>query len=269
MVKNLSFKIYLPLIGIFFGNSVNAQCNIVDSFSENFDTYTAPESIVPTCWDRIALNGASQIISSTSPASGTGQIYQFGYGSGKTSIVIFPKLSNVNAGTHHFKFKAKANSGGGFLEFGYITDISDASTFVVLKQVIITNSTYDSTAEKTITVPTTIPADVRLGIRNNGATFAGYYWDDAVWEPIPNLGTHEAIDLSTVKVYPNPVQDILNISDVRDVKSITITDAVGRMVKFIEKPSTVLQVNDLEKGIYFVALHYKNGSNTSTKIIKK
>ncbi len=270
MIKNLSFKICFPFLGILAGTSfTNAQCSVVHSFSENFDTYNAPESIVPTCWDRIALNGANQIISSTQPASGTGQIYQNGYGAGKITIVIMPKISNINTGTHQFKFKAKANSGGGFLDFGYITDATDASTFVILKQVPITNSSYDATAERTIAVPTTVPANARLAIRNDGSTFAGYYWDDASWEPIPNLGTNESKVSNNVKVYPNPFNESIHISEIKDVKTITITDVVGRLVQTIEKAATTLDVNRLEKGIYFVTLHYKNGTNSSFKTIKQ
>lgn len=268
MVKNLYFKICLPVIGILGGISfMNAQCSALNSFSENFDTYSSPNSIVPDCWERITLNGASQIISSSQPASGTSQIYQFGYGAGKVSLVILPKLTNVNAGTHRFRFKVKANSAG-LLEFGYMTDPADASTFVVLENINITNSTYDSSSERSFTVPTSIPLTARLAIRNPGTSFAGHYWDDAVWEPIPNLGTHE-ISLNKAKTYPNPFNDVLNISDVKDVQTITISDSVGRLIKTVEKPVTTLQVSDLESGVYFITLQYKNGTNTSFKAIKK
>ncbi|MFP3592717.1 T9SS type A sorting domain-containing protein [Chryseobacterium sp. SIMBA_038] len=258
----------LPLIGFLCTSFVSAQCNALDSFSENFDTYASPNSIVPSCWERIALNGASQIISSTQPASGTSQIYQFGYGTGKVSLVILPKLTNVNKGTHRFRFKVKANSAG-FLEFGYMTDPADASTFVVLENITITNTTYDSSSERIFTVPTSVPSTARLAVRNPGTSFAGHYWDDAVWEPIStNLGTHETV-LNKVKTYPNPFHDIINISDIKDVQTITISDAVGRLIKTIQKPTATLQLGDLDSGIYFITLQYKDGKNTSFKAIKK
>ncbi|MDQ0593152.1 hypothetical protein QFZ37_001521 [Chryseobacterium ginsenosidimutans] len=267
MIKNISFKICIPLVGILGGiSAVNAQCTAVSSFSENFDAYSSPNSIVPTCWDRVVLNGASQIISSTQPASGTSQIYQNGYGPGKISIVVMPLITNINAGTHHLRVKMKSN-GAGYLEFGYIKDALP-DTFVLLQAINITNTSYDSTSERTFTVPTAVPDGMRLAIRNPGTSFAGHYWDDAVWEPIPNLGTHENDISEGIKVYPNPFNDLVNISDIKDVKIITINDAVGRVVQTIEKPATTLKLNDLQKGVYFVTLHFKNGTAKSFKTIK-
>ncbi|MFC3158868.1 T9SS type A sorting domain-containing protein [Chryseobacterium arachidis] len=72
----------------------------------------------------------------------------------------------------------------------------------------------------------------------------------------------------TLKVYPNPFNNTLNISDIKDVKSISISDAAGRVIKTIEKPSIILELNDLEKGVYFVNLHFKNGTVKSFKSVK-
>ncbi|WP_449401208.1 T9SS type A sorting domain-containing protein [Chryseobacterium wanjuense] len=269
MIKNLSIKKCFPLLGILGGMfTANAQCNAVTGFSENFDAYSCCNmGVVPTCWDSVLLGGASQIISSTAPASGTSQIYQNGYGAGKISIVVMPPVSNINAGTHRLRVKMKANSAG-YLEFGYIKDALP-DTFVVLQGITINNTSYsDSAAERIFTVPTTVPDGMRLAIRNPGTSFAGHYWDDAVWEPIPLLGTHEADASSGVKVYPNPLKDVLYISDSKDVKKVTINDAAGRIVKTVEKPAATVEVNDLQKGLYFVTLHFKNGTEKSFKAIK-
>jgi hypothetical protein len=268
MIKNLPFKICIPLLGIIGGMSaINAQCTAVSSFSENFDAYSCcTMGVVPTCWDSVLLGGASQIISSTQPASGTSQIYQNGYGVGKISIVVMPPITNINAGTHQLRVKIKANSTG-YLEFGYIKDALP-DTFVMLQPINITNTTYSPTSERTFTVPTSVPDGMRLAIRNPGTSFAGHYWDDAVWEPIPNLGTHESDISAGVKVYPNPFNDVVHISDIKDVKTITINDAVGRVVQTIAKPETTLHLNELQKGVYFVTLHFKNGTEKSFKAIK-
>src|SRR5690606_30335333 len=165
-------------------------CIAVSSFYEDFD---APSltccnmGVVPDCWNSISTAaGANQIISTTSPASGTNNIYQFGYGTNLQSIVVMPEVNNINAGTHQFRFKLRANSGPGDLDFGYITDITNASTFVIIQTINVTNSSYtDPTAERILTVPTTVPSNARLAIRNPGTSWAGFYWDDASWEPIP------------------------------------------------------------------------------------
>jgi len=171
-------------------NITNGSCPAVSSFSENFDTPTLTccnMGVVPQCWHSISTaTGANQIISNTTPASGTNNIYQFGYGTNLQSIVVMPEVNNINAGTHQFRFKLRANSGPGNLDFGYITDITNASTFVIIQTINVTNSTYnDPIAERTLIVPTTVPSTARLAIRNPGTSFAGFYWDDANWEPIP------------------------------------------------------------------------------------
>ncbi|WP_417368891.1 Ig-like domain-containing protein [Flavobacterium beibuense] len=165
------------------------DCEPLTELYENFDNYSCCEmGVVPTCWESIILGGASQIISTTQPASGTSQIYQTGYGTGKISIVVLPQFSNINAGTHQFRFKVKANSGPGALDFGYITDINDASAFEIIETLTISNSTYnDANAERILTVPVTVPDNARLALRNPGSTWAGIYWDDAYWEPITEV----------------------------------------------------------------------------------
>lgn len=73
---------------------------------------------------------------------------------------------------------------------------------------------------------------------------------------------------SSLSVYPNPFQDVLKISDVKGVKSITVTDVSGRMVKNM-KPSAELNLSDLKTGLFIVTLHMEDGTVKSFKTIKK
>ncbi|SFQ47135.1 GEVED domain-containing protein [Flavobacterium akiainvivens] len=167
--------------------AATGECPSLTELYENFDTLTCCDlGVVPDCWESILINGSNQIISGTTPASGTSNVYMNGYGQGKIAIVVLPHFSNVSAGTHQFRFKVRANSGPGALDFGYITDIEDENTFVVIEALTISNSTYTSAdAERTIAIPTTVPAGARLAIRNPGTSWAGFYWDDVYYEPIP------------------------------------------------------------------------------------
>lgn len=85
------------------------------------------------------------------------------------------------------------------------------------------------------------------------------------------LATDEVKDNSknAIKVYPNPFNDVLNISDASNVKNVLITDIAGRLVKTIANPGSQLQLGELKQGMYLVTLEMKDGSRQTIKAIKK
>ncbi|REC48902.1 T9SS type A sorting domain-containing protein [Chryseobacterium pennipullorum] len=84
------------------------------------------------------------------------------------------------------------------------------------------------------------------------------------------LSTHEVSNSTQkIQVSPNPFTDVLNISDVSKVESASITDALGRVVKTIEKPSSSLQLGELKTGVYFVTLKMNDGTVKTIKTVKK
>ncbi len=74
---------------------------------------------------------------------------------------------------------------------------------------------------------------------------------------------------NSVKVYPNPFSDVLNISDTANVKNILITDVSGRLIKTLANSGSALQLGELKQGMYFVTLEMKDGSRQTFKVIKK
>ncbi|MBP1164995.1 MULTISPECIES: fibronectin type III domain-containing protein [unclassified Chryseobacterium] len=103
----------------------------------------------------------------------------------------------------------------------------------------------------------------------------GYYYDDLLLDNVeikqnPNLATSEtSVKADKINVYPNPFIDTLTISDVSKVKSVSIIDVSGRLIKTIEKPSSELQLRDLKEGLYLVVLNMKDGSKQTVKAIKR
>ncbi|MDC8103053.1 T9SS type A sorting domain-containing protein [Chryseobacterium sp. B21-037] len=85
-----------------------------------------------------------------------------------------------------------------------------------------------------------------------------------------NLGTSEvAGNKKVISVYPNPFSDILNISDIANVKSVTVTDISGRWIKTIDNLGPVIHLADIQSGLYLVTLTMKDGSKQTIKAIKK
>lgn len=73
----------------------------------------------------------------------------------------------------------------------------------------------------------------------------------------------------SLKAYPNPFSDILNISDIAHVKSISVVDVAGRTVKSFDKAAASLDLKDLNSGLYLVILNMEDGSRQTIKAIKK
>lgn len=91
-----------------------------------------------------------------------------------------------------------------------------------------------------------------------------------------NINTASALAVSevsgaknSIKAYPNPFSEVLNISDISNVKSIMVTDVAGRLVKTITTPSSELHLGELKQGLYLVTLEMKDGSKQTIKTIKK
>ncbi len=84
------------------------------------------------------------------------------------------------------------------------------------------------------------------------------------------MGTSEIIaDAKDVKIYPNPFTDVLNISDIKNVKNVSVIDMSGRIVKTIPNPVRELHLGDLTSGTYVLKVNYKDGTTKTVKAIKK
>ena len=71
-------------------------------------------------------------------------------------------------------------------------------------------------------------------------------------------------------IYPNPASNVLNISNANniEIKSVTITDINGRVVKNQQGALTQINVSDLNSGAYFVTIEAAEGKTTK-KFIKQ
>lgn len=176
--------------------SFKTLCGSFTSIFENFDSYTTG-NIVPDCWERIITTNGTQTISTTTPASGTRNIYQYSTSTQNPSVVVLPQFSNVNAGTHWLRFKARVSTATGTLNVGYVTDITNAGTFNVIQALSISNTLYDATSEYKVVVPSSVPANARLAIMNT-ADGKSYYWDDVYWEMIPTCFAPVTTSISAI-----------------------------------------------------------------------
>jgi hypothetical protein len=181
-----------------FSGTFKTACGVMTSMAEDFESY-ATGSIVPDCWARIIDTNGSQTISTTTPvASGTKHIYQYSSTTQNPSTVVLPQFGNINAGTNWLRFKARVSTATGTLNVGYVTDPANSSTFVQLQAVSIANTVYATAgSEYTVIIPSSVPANARLAIRNT-ADAKSYYWDDVYWEATPSCFAPSGLTSSNV-----------------------------------------------------------------------
>jgi hypothetical protein len=158
-------------------------CLPTAAFYEDFESY-ATGPIVPTCWNRLLVGSASQTITTISAGTGIRGIYQFS-AANAASYAILPVMQNVSSGTHRIRFKARLSvAGTGRLDVGYLTDITDAGTFVSIAPLTINNITFGP--EFNVPIPSGIPSNARIAIANRAATpSTAIYWDEIYYEPLP------------------------------------------------------------------------------------
>lgn len=130
----------------------------------------------------------------------------------------------------------------------------------------------DYTAEQTSWTPVT------LSLPNPSSTYYIAFEATSNWARGLNLddvtvdGTlsNDSFTASALKVYPNPVKDILNISYQDTVKTIEVYNLIGQLVasKSINNNEGSIDLSELSQGSYMVKVQFENAVK-SLKIIKQ
>jgi hypothetical protein len=73
-----------------------------------------------------------------------------------------------------------------------------------------------------------------------------------------------------IKIYPNPVTNIVNIDNVAsyNVKNIMLTDLTGKVLK-VEQNTIKLDISNYPKGFYLLSVEHQNGERIVLKLLKK
>ena len=85
-----------------------------------------------------------------------------------------------------------------------------------------------------------------------------------------NLGVNNT-EIEKVKVYPNPVKDILTIESINNITDIRIINSLGQVVNSVSLDSSDklnIDFSNYNKGVYFVTIRLENGEFITKKIMK-
>ncbi|WP_047547460.1 T9SS type A sorting domain-containing protein [Psychroserpens sp. Hel_I_66] len=96
-----------------------------------------------------------------------------------------------------------------------------------------------------------------------------YYIDDLLFDTTLSLN-NVSLNNNTVKVYPNPAREILNIFSSENIENYKIFDILGKNVASTstEMISNEISISHLKDGIYFIRLNTATSSSV-IKFIKK
>ena len=121
------------------------------------------------------------------------------------------------------------------------------------------NGTYTSLSDCQVAcvVPISWDCDPTLGCIDPG-TGAGTYTTLSDCQVNCNSTSVNNEDIKNLKLYPNPVNNALHISTDKQINQIEIYDAVGRMVVSEKNPTNTINVEQLESGIYSIAILFED-----------
>ena len=74
-----------------------------------------------------------------------------------------------------------------------------------------------------------------------------------------------------LSIYPNPSNGLLNINATQKINTLRVYNMIGNlvMVKNIANNQSILDIENLTNGVYFMQLNLSDGSSLNSKFIKK
>lgn len=173
--------------------SFTTLCNSVTNFVENFDASTA----FPACWSKVGAGGSANVQASAGTITAPNNLYIYGTGGTSAAVVAMRPVSNAGAGTHQLRFRARGNfTAGDAIEVGYLTNPSDAASFVSVQSFTTTSATVWNTF--TTLMGTAPGANQVLAFRHAGPLGYSILIDDVRWEMIPTCLEPTAIVVTNI-----------------------------------------------------------------------
>lgn len=181
-------------------------------------------------------------------------------------FLISPMLSDFD-NTKQIVFQVYDDNNGS-LEVGTMSDPANASTYTTYQTFLDADMTDDVWDEKTVTFDGYSGTDNYIVFKYNAATtFNSLYIDNFVYEDNPSLSTSDFDFNNKVKIFPNPVKNILSVKG-QNIKAIKILTVNGRIVLSQISDLNTVDVSGLSSGMYFINIETNNGSRVVKKFIK-
>ncbi len=191
----------------------------------------------------------------------------------KNTVVYSTDSSNGGKINISFKYKhpraTTTAAVNGTLKVEYAVDNGD---YAILDTVeLTTNQQFCQTYSKSIDQDL-VPAGKNFKLKITGTYVSGDFYividELIITQNFPVLAVSDA-SAASVRLFPNPVHDLVQISDYRNVAKITITDFSGRTLKTVREPSAAINISNLKTGSYLATVILRDGSQQTHKFLKK
>ena len=242
-------------------------------YTVDFENVTVPA--LPGCTMSVNAGAGNNWETSDPPSDSQGfttNVLKYHYNSSNAANTwFFTQGLNLTAGVQYtisYKYGNNSSTYVEKLKVAYGTSPDAAAMTGSVADYPSINDGVAHTESVTFTVPAT--GVYFFGFNAYSDSDQYYLYIDDISINNANLATSEvAVAKNTIQVYPNPFTDVLNISDSKNVKNISVTDATGRLVKTITNPESAIHLRDLMQGVYLVTLEMKDGTKQTIKAIKK
>lgn len=190
-------------------------------------------------------------------------------------------LSTVTSAPYQYIWQNIAAGNYTFTAKAY--DDSSASSVSSVVNVIVKDSLINVCTATAWSSTTIYLGDVSKGagkgevVSYNGRLYRALYWTQnnnpatsANWTDIGSCEVLTSIEsnenISSIQIYPNPSNGIINISVLVD--EVQINNLIGNVILHSPNPTNVIDISHLNKGMYFITLKI-NGKQLIYKLVKE
>lgn len=115
----------------------------------------------------------------------------------------------------------------------------------------------------------TTPVSNRIGQVYNSPATISYYTEVAYLCDPNSLSVEENNDVNSVSVFPNPSSSFVQIESKEPIKTVTVIDLSGKIVKTINQGFQSIPVEDLQDGLYIFRVQTSKSMVTKKVVVEK
>lgn len=145
---------------------------------------------------------------------------------------------------------------------------TSGTNFTIISGTAALTATYPAWQQVTYNLDSYSGQTIRIGFHYMSEDKYMLMLDDVKVTTSGTLATNEASKAkSSTAIYPNPTRGEINIKTDKKVKSISIIDISGKILKKTESGKT--DITSLPKGAYLMQVEFSDGTSITEKIIKQ